>query len=129
MKRLLVLAVTAAIAVGVYAATAGGGQQAVTPKQFAALKKQVVTLQKDVKVLEASIACINPVGVTSFGDPVGQTAGYHYKQPDGSEIITSALDLTGPGETASAIMATIDPTCLQSAYRLRHLSGLHVATR
>ena len=56
MKRLLVLAVTAAIAVGVYAATAGGGQQAVTPKQFAALKKQVVTLQKDVKVLEASIA-------------------------------------------------------------------------
>ena len=51
MKRLLALIATAGLAVGLYAATATGGQQAVTPKQFAALKKQVTQLQKDVKTL------------------------------------------------------------------------------
>src|ERR671938_319292 len=58
MKRLLILIVVAALAVGLYAATAGGGQQAVTPRQFAALKKQVVTLQKQVKVLNQAMSIV-----------------------------------------------------------------------
>jgi hypothetical protein len=61
MKRLLTLLATAGISVAVYAATATGGQQVVTPGQFAALKKQVTTLQKQVKVLNtvanAFVAC------------------------------------------------------------------------
>jgi hypothetical protein len=52
MKRLLALIVAAGLAVALYAATATGGQQAVTPGQFAALKKQVTQLQKRVKDLE-----------------------------------------------------------------------------
>jgi hypothetical protein len=52
MRRLLALIVAAGLAVGLYAATATGGQQAVTPGQFNALKKQVTKLQKDVKDLQ-----------------------------------------------------------------------------
>src|SRR5437762_14377923 len=70
MKRLLVLVATAGLAVGLYAATAGGGQQAVTPGQFAALKKTVTKLQKDVKALNSVIGdClfVQAVPVASFG--------------------------------------------------------------
>ena len=83
MKRLLALIAVAGLAVGLYAATATGGQQAVTPAQFAALKKQVTTMQKDVNALKGFVSnCISVVGVAQFG---GGTAGYHYKQPDGSD--------------------------------------------
>ncbi len=118
MKRLLVLLVTSAVAVGLYATTAGGMQQAVTPGQFAALSKKVTTLQKQVAVLKADIGCIAPVGVASFGS--GTASGYHYKQPDGTEILTSALDTIAQGETAQYQMATIDPSCI---------SGLRFHTR
>jgi hypothetical protein len=123
MKRLLVLVLTAAIAVGLYAATAGGTQQAVTPGQFNALKKQVVKLQKEVTQLAADESCLNATPATQFGDPAGQTAGYHYKQPDGTEIITSALDITGSGETPSVILATINTQCLQGLFRLHRVAG------
>ncbi len=110
MKRFVALVVTAAVAVGLYAATAGGMQQAVTPGQFAALSKKVAALQKEVSVLKSDINCISPVGVTSFGN--GTTSGYHYKQPDGSEILTTALDTTSSGETPQYQMATIDSSCI-----------------
>jgi hypothetical protein len=62
MKRLLALIAAAGVAVALYATTATGSQQAVTPKQFAALKKQVAQLQKDVKLLinvaAATDACV-----------------------------------------------------------------------
>jgi hypothetical protein len=51
MKRLLALIAVAAVAVALYATTAPGGQQAVTPAQFNALKKQVAKLQTTVKDL------------------------------------------------------------------------------
>jgi hypothetical protein len=51
MKRLLVVAAAALAAVALYATTAPAGQQAVTPKQFAALKKQVTKLQTDLRNL------------------------------------------------------------------------------
>lgn len=113
MKRLLALIAVAGLAVGLYAATATGGQQAVTPAQFAALKKQVTTMQKDVNALKGFVSnCISVVGVAQFG---GGTAGYHYKQPDGSEILTSALDVTSQGETPAALLAEIDPQCVSSS--------------
>jgi uncharacterized secreted protein with C-terminal beta-propeller domain len=61
MKRLLALIAAAAVGVALYATTATGGHQAVTPAQFAALKKQVTQLQKRTKDLETiagfTIAC------------------------------------------------------------------------
>jgi hypothetical protein len=112
MKKLLALVATAGLAVGLYAATATGSQQAVTPAQLNAVKKQVAALKKDVTVLKAFVNnCVGVAAVTQFG---GDTAGYHYKQPDGSEILTSAIDFTSSGETPSGILATIDPQCIQS---------------
>ena len=52
MQRLLTLVATAGISVAIYAATATGGQQVVTPAQFTALKKQVTKMQKDVNTLK-----------------------------------------------------------------------------
>jgi hypothetical protein len=122
MKRFLALAVTAAVAVGLYAATAGGTQQAVTPAQFNALKKQVTKMQKDVNLLKTFVGnCIGVVGVNQFGSPgTTGTAGYHFKQADGSEILTSALDAAAQGETPDALLATIDQQCVQAR-------GLHLA--
>jgi hypothetical protein len=119
MMRFLALVAVAGIAVALYAATAGGGQQAVTPKQFAALKKQVTTLQKDVKSLKVAITRITAAGVVDAGD--GQTTGYHYKQPDGTEILTSALDVAVQGETPTGYLAALNPQCVQtSSFRLAH---------
>ena len=116
MKRFLALAVTAAVAVGLYAATAGGTQQAVTPAQFNALKKQVTKMQKDVNTLKSFVgSCLGYAPITQFGASGGTTAGYHYKQPDGTEILTSALDVAATGETPDALFVTIDQQCIGSA--------------
>jgi hypothetical protein len=120
MKRLLALVAAAGAAVGLYAATATGSQQAVTPAQFNALKKQVTTLQKDVKNLKASIACLSADGAASFGSG---TEGYHYKKSDGSEILTSALDLVGEGETPDLFIAEVDKNCVSAAFRLARAQG------
>jgi hypothetical protein len=122
MTRILLVIAVAGLGVALYASTAGGGQQAVTPGQFAALKKQVAALQKDVKTLKARSACLTAVGFADFGD--GQTSGYHYKQPDGTEILTSALDLTSENETPAGFIAGIDSQCV-SALRF---ARLHVHT-
>ena len=120
MKRLLALIAVAGLAVALYAATATGGQQAVTPAQFKALKAQVTKMQKDVNTLKAFVSsCIGVVGVARFGT-TGGTAGYHYKQPDGAEILASAIDVTEQGETPSALLAAINPQCV-SAAKLRGL--------
>jgi hypothetical protein len=120
MKRLLALVAAAGVAVALYAATATGSQQAVTPAQLNALKKQVAVLKKDVKDLQGAIACLGPTGVASFGS---DTAGFHYKQPDGSEILTSALDFTAQGQQPQALLATIDPQCVSARFRLLHIHG------
>jgi hypothetical protein len=95
MKRFLALVVTAGLAVALYAATATGGQQAVTPKQFAALKKQVTTLQTRTKRLEdfagALVFCIGRAV------PVNTLPNWH---------------TTGAGETQEMwALATTEPDC------------------
>jgi len=111
MKRLLVLVATAGLAVALYATTAGGGQQAVTPGQFAALKKTVTKLQKDVKALNSVVGdClfVQAVPVASFGT---DTEGYAYVRADGSVIITSALDIVSQNETPQAWLVGTTTQC------------------
>ncbi|SRR5712691_5130092 len=120
MRRFLVLAVTALVAVGLYAASAGGTQQAVTPGQFAALSKKVAALQKQVTSLKADFACLTALGVAGFSDQ--QNFGYVYKKSDGSFIITSALDVTAQGQTPEHQLAQIDPSCV-SALRFARASA------
>ena len=62
MTRALIVAAIAIAAVSLYVTTAPAGQQAVTPKQFAALTKRVKTLETDDKNLKlfagAVFACV-----------------------------------------------------------------------
>jgi hypothetical protein len=111
MKRLLVLVATAGLAVALYATTAGGGQQAVTPGQFAALSKKVTKLQKDVKALNSVIGdClfVQAVPVASFGTT---TEGYLYGRSDGSVVVTSALDIVSQNETPQAWLVGTTTQC------------------
>jgi hypothetical protein len=117
MKRLLVLVATAGLAVGLYATTAGGGQQAVTPGQFAALKKTVTSLQKQVKTLNTVVgSClfVQALPVTRYGAPDG-THGYVYKATDGTLFATTALDFAvNQGETPQAWAVGTSPDCASS---------------
>jgi hypothetical protein len=69
MRRVLVVALAALGAVALYATTAPAGQQAVTPKQFAALSKRVKTLEKDSKNLKdfaaIVVACVFDQGAVA----------------------------------------------------------------
>jgi uncharacterized protein YdeI (BOF family) len=111
MKRLLVLCVTALLAVGIYATTAGGGQQAgVTPKQFNALKKSVATIRKELTATEAVLGgCVMGNAV-----PVTQYQGYVYQDTTGATGVTTALDVTEQGGTPSGFVLLVnsDPTCV-----------------
>jgi hypothetical protein len=115
MKRLLVLVAVAFGAVALYAVTAPAGQQAVTPGQFAALTRRVSTLEKDLKKTKATlntvVACtlVKAVPVSEYG---GTTAGYLYKQPDGTQGIVTALDLTDTGDTADYWVLTTSQACV-----------------
>jgi hypothetical protein len=125
MKRFLALIAAAGLAVGLYAAAAPGGQQSVTPAQFAALKKQVTKLQKDMKNVKGALDCFTVAGASEFGD--NTTAGYHYKQPDGTEALVTALDLTAQGEQPQIYLATIDSQCIQAnGLRFAHVAGTHL---
>jgi hypothetical protein len=96
MKRLLVVFLVAGLAVALYASTAGGGQQAaVTPAQFAALKKQVATLQKQVKFHAQLIAVL---GTCDFASAVPLTNA-------------PALHVTNPGETTDTYVVTTSKEC------------------
>ena len=125
MKRFLALIATAGVAVGIYAATAPGGQQGVTPAQIKTLQAQVKKLQKDMKLVKGALTCITVAGAAEFGGDT--SAGYHYKQPDGTEVLTSAVDLTAQGETPQFYIATIDSQCVQGrALRFAHVHGTHL---
>jgi hypothetical protein len=113
MKKLVVVFLVAGLAVALYASTAGGGQQAaVTPGQFAALKKQVATLQKTVATLQkndkALIAAVNVLGTCDFSSAVPLTN-------------SPALHVTNPGEGTDTYMVTTSKECADAM----NTPGLH----
>jgi hypothetical protein len=110
MKRLLALAAVAALAVGLYATTAGGTQQAVTPAQFKALKAQVTKIRKDLTATTAVLAgCVMGNAV-----PVTRYTGYQAVDPNGTAFQTTALDITDQGDTPSgyALLVNTDQACI-----------------
>lgn len=107
MKHLVVLIAAGLVAIAIYAVAAPAGEQAVTPKQFAALSKKVTTLQKDVKVLkaEASCALVQAVPIGQFGKPSGNE-GYVYNEPNNDLALTTALDVTSAGSAQAWVLVT-----------------------
>jgi hypothetical protein len=106
MKRLLALIAVAGLAVALYAATATGGQQAVTPGQLNALKARVAKVEKRATNLESVIGACFTNAV-----PISRYAGYVYQNSDGSVIATTAIDVTNSGGTPGAYALDVGQQC------------------
>jgi len=109
MGRVLAVALVALVAVALYAATAPAGQQAVTPKQFAALQKRVKTLEtRQAQIIDA-LGIVVHCGFDKTAIPTTKAPQYH---------------TTATGETTDFyVLATSDPECanLINAPLLRNL--------
>jgi len=104
---------------------------AVSPKQFNALKARVTKLEKTTGALAAyTVTCLfKYVGVGRYGIP--PNSGYVYSSdsnPATGEFVTSALDVTDPGQTPAVyVPATTDTNCLSTgtAALTRQLGAVH----
>ena len=100
---------------------------AVSPKQFNALKARVAKLEKTTGALATyTVNCLfKYVGVTRFGIP--PNSGYVYSSDSNAatgEFVTSALDVTDPGQTPSVYMpATTNTACLSTGTALTRQLG------
>jgi len=100
MRKVLLVAVAAALLGALlYAATAPAGQQAVTPKQFAALQKRVKNLETVINVCFQGAV------------PVARFGGYDAKDANGVQISATALDVTDQGDTPQAFLLDVGQTC------------------
>jgi hypothetical protein len=98
MKRALVVALVAFAAVALYSTTAPAGQQAVTPKQFAALQKRVAKLEKDEKDITDALVFVIACGFDKGAIPVTKAPQFH---------------ITGTGEAADFYaLTTTDQQCV-----------------
>jgi hypothetical protein len=77
MRRVLLAAVIAIAAVALYATTAPAGQQAVTPKQFAALTKRVAKLENTNKALVPIAAAVLTCVLDKGAIATTMTPQYH----------------------------------------------------
>lgn len=134
MKRFLMLVGVGVVAAAMYVAASPASQQSKGPtaKQFAALKKQVATLSKELKTvvkpeadLSASyiLTCLSSVSagsITIHAMPVSQrgssTSGYLFGTTL-SSTPTTALDIDTAAPTD--VLQEFDPSCL-SGSALRH---------
>lgn len=120
MNRFVALLAVAIVAGAMYVAAAPGSRQAAGPtaKQFAALKKQVTKLEKQVKsakteataVAAVMLQCLlhQTVGVSQNGDP-GGTYGYSYTA-NGTTTLTTALDLNSSAPAYTLLTLNTDPS-------------------
>ena len=130
MKKFVALAAIATLAVTLYATAAPAGQQAVTPAQFNALKRQVNKIRSDLNTVTTVLAsCVMGSAV-----PISRYTGYVAADQNGNAIITTALDLTEQGDTPNgyALLINPDSACVNlvnstSFKRYSAAHGLHFA--
>ena len=90
-----------------------------------ALQKQVAALQKAVNALIAKSNCISVQGIQQFGSATNE--GYLYQRatdPQGTLVLTTALDYPVQGQTPQLLMAGIDPKCITGSRTLYHAGNL-----
>jgi hypothetical protein len=113
MRRLFALIAVAGLAVGLYAATAGGQRTASTACGTSCLNKKVATLTKTVSALSVVVTeCLahQAIPVAEFGNP--PNTGYLYKFTDGSQGQVTAVDVAAPPTyTPQAYILAVDPNC------------------
>jgi hypothetical protein len=104
MKHVVVLIAAGLVAAAIYAVAAPAGEQAVTPKQFAALSKKVKNLTTELRNVEAC-AFVQAVPVAQFGNPTGNE-GYQYANSDGTFDLTTALDVSTASSAQAWVLVT-----------------------
>ena len=136
MKRFLMLVGVAVVAAAMYVAASPASQQSKGPtaKQFAALKKQVATLNKTLKTVksEATAAagfiasCLvsqnaGVVPVSQFGttSTASTATGFQFGTTTTTSGVHTALDVVPTGTTPQAFLQAVDPSCVSSS-ALRH---------
>jgi hypothetical protein len=107
MKGFALLFAALAGAALLYVTTAVGGPQAgPTRAEFNALKKQVAVLKKDDTAFQVVLATCFTGAV-----PAASFDGYEYRATDGSTIVTSAMDIIGPGDTPTMYLLDVGQAC------------------
>jgi hypothetical protein len=110
MKKFLAFAAVAIAAVALYATAAPAGQQAVTPAQFNALKKQVAKVRSDLNTVTTVLAgCVMGQAI-----PISQYNDYVGVDSNGNLFPTTGLDLTESGQTPNgyALLVNSDSACV-----------------
>jgi hypothetical protein len=107
MKGFALLVAALAGAALLYVTTAVGGQQAGPSRaEFNALKKQVAVLKKDDTAIQAVLGACFTGAV-----PAARYDGYEARAPDGTTVITAALDVAELGETPTMYLLDVGQPC------------------
>jgi len=126
MKYFVVLIAAGLLAGAIYAVAAPAGEQAVTPKQFAALSKKVTALQKELRAVE-NCALVQAIPIAQFGKSDG-SEGYLYGEADGTTIdATTALDVSAASSAqAWSLVTNSDCASIINSGKKRHVATFHV---
>jgi len=100
------------------------GTSAAKDPRVPALQKRVAALEKSVKALIDKSNCLSVQGVVLRGTPTTQD-GYVYKRATDTTPawLYTALDAPQTGETPTALMAVVDPTCVMGSRTLFRSAG------
>ena len=128
MRRALIPWLLLALALVAIAVPIAQGTSSAKDPRVAGLIKKVNALQKQVAALTVKANCIGAQGVVLRGTPANQD-GYLYKRAgdDTNLWLYTALDAPATGETPSALMATVNPSCVSGSRTLYRSSGGLVA--
>ena len=100
------------------------GTSAAKDPRVPALQKRIAALEKSVNALIDKSNCLGVQGVVLRGTPTSQD-GYVYKRATDTTPawIYTALDAPQTGETPTALMAVVDPTCVTGSRTLYRSGG------
>ena len=123
VKKMLVLALGAAISLGALSATKISHTNQSLNQQVRALQTQVKKLQAQVSDLQDYNSCDSVVVVRRFGDSTtAGKFGYLYANPDNTGGLTTALDYPDQGSafdsTSDAWFTVVDPSCVKPSSRV-----------
>jgi hypothetical protein len=113
MRRALIPWLLFALALVAIAVPIAQGTSSAKDPRVAGLIKKVNALSKQVAALTVRANCISVQGIQQFG--AGDNEGYLFQRatdPQGTLVLTTAIDYPEQGQTPQLLMATVDPTCV-----------------
>ena len=112
MRRALPWLLLGLALVSIVVPMAQGTSSAKDPR-VPALQKRVTALEKAVKALSAKSDCIGVQPVVLRGTPANQDGYVYTRAGDNTNLwLYTALDAPATGETPSALMAVVNPSCV-----------------